>query len=333
MRWVILSDDWPPQRGGVASWGFGAANGLVRAGCAVHVFARARDGLVAPAGVQLTAVRGRSFGSTGPWWTGLAAARALTDADAVLATTWPMARAVAPVLRAAGVPLHVVFHGSDLTRPVAEGAAAVVAGARCWAVSRFLVGQAAVRGIEARWIPSPVDAPTQVPGPRPEGPWVTIARATPLKGLDRFVALVAEAGAEGVVVGDGPARATAERAARERGAQVRFLGALDRQAVARVLTEAAVVALLPRVDRDGGGAEGLGLVLLEGAAAGALPVGCGTGGVPEAVGPGVLVDPDDPVSAAIRVRQALAAWAPEAGVRWLRETHGSARVAAALLGS
>ena len=50
---------------------------------------------------------------------------------------------------------------------------------------------------------------------------------------------------------------------------------------------------LPRPDADGSGAEGFGLSLVEAASLGVVPVGCRTGGVPEAVGAGiVLEDPD-----------------------------------------
>src|SRR5690606_33991204 len=108
MRWVILTDDHPPAPGGVATWTAAVADGLRRAGDAVEVFARWRPDLPP----EVRGVRGPSFGRRGGWWLRWAARRALPRADAVLATTWPVAAGLP-----AGLPLHVVFHGSDLTRP------------------------------------------------------------------------------------------------------------------------------------------------------------------------------------------------------------------------
>lgn len=332
MRWVILADDWVPGPGGVATWSWGAAEGLAAAGCRVRVFARGRPGLRAPGGVEITGIR--------PWSTRLApallgarAAVALRSADAVLATTWPVAAAVGPVLASRGIPLHVVFHGSDATRsPRRAGSFQAVcrAATRRWAVSGFLVAELAARGVGAGWIPTPVRAGAD--GFDPRGPWLFVARATPLKGGDRFVRLVAAAGVDGVVVGGGPALAGWRRLAEDLGARVRFTGPVDRDVVSEHLDRAALVALLPRCDADGTGAEGLGLALLEARARGVLPVGCRTGGVPEAAGAGLVLDDPDDLTASIRaIHDALARWRPEDG-RIDLDRHGPERIAAALLG-
>lgn len=332
MRWVILSDDWVPGPGGVASWSWGAAEGLASAGARVHVFARARRGLTAPDGVTVHGVRPWS----GRFAPGLLAARAALDlarADAVLATTWTVATAVAPLAARRGLPLHVVFHGSDATRPPRrpEAFRRVVAAARHrWAVSRFLVDELAGRGVPARWVPSPVRV-----GPDafdPEGPWLLVARATPLKGGDRFVRWVAAAGADGAVIGDGPELGAWRALADRLGARIRFVGAVDRAAVQGHLVGAALVALAPRPDADGTGSEGLGLALLEARARGLLPVGCRVGGVPEAVGSGLILDDPDEVGGSVAaIRATLADWRPERARVGL-EVHGVDRVAAALLG-
>jgi glycosyltransferase involved in cell wall biosynthesis len=93
----------------------------------------------------------------------------------------------------------------------------------------------------------------------------------------------------------------------------------------------SATVLLPRVDVDGTGAEGLGQVLVESALRGTPGIGCATGGVSEAVGPGlVLEDPDDPDLE--RVRALLAD--PAAGRRsreWAVAEHGPDRAVARLM--
>lgn len=300
MRWVILSDDWPPQLGGVATWSYGAARGLIEAGHSVRVFCRRRQGLVALDGGEVTGVRGRSFGRHGALWTAVRGAHEWSRADAVLATTWAMGTAVAEPLRALGIPLHVVFHGSGATRPPRDPAALarVRSSARLWAVSRYL---AEIAGAE--WIPSPVEMGPSTWDRR--GPWVMVARATPLKGGDRFVRICAAAGVPGVVVGDGPELTAWRELAARLGAPVQFRGALDRPSTRAVLDGAGASFLLSRAEQDGSGAEGLGLVLLEARAHGVLAVGSQVGGIPE-VAELVLDDPDDAERSAHQVSVRLA---------------------------
>ena len=299
MRWLILADDWPPQLGGVATWGFEHARGLVEEGHEVRVFARHRAGLLAPPGAEVTGVRGPSFGRHGGWWAGLRALPSLAWADRILCTTWTVAAGIAGRV---SLPFEVVFHGSDATRPpLDEGTfERVMAHAdRIWAVSHFLVGVLADRGYAAEHIATRVQ-PVE-PGCDPNGPWIFVGRATPLKGGDRFVRLCAAAGKEGWLVGEGTALEEWRALAHALAAPVRFLGALDRAETLRTMARGSTLVLLPRTHPDGSGAEGLGLVLLEARAAGLQVVGCRTGGVPEALGPDglCLEDPDD-VAAALR---------------------------------
>jgi phosphatidylinositol alpha-1,6-mannosyltransferase len=152
---------------------------------------------------------------------------------------------------------------------------------------------------------------------------VCLSRDTPLKGLDRAVSLARALGEPLRLVG-----------AREQGGEstagVEALGPLPRTAARAALASARAAVLLPRCREDGLGAEGLGLALLEAAAAGTPAIGCQTGGVPEAVGPGlVLEDPDEPDLA--RVRTWLAG--PERGAAaraWVTANHGPAAFRAAL---
>ena len=116
---------------------------------------------------------------------------------------------------------------------------------------------------------------------------------TPLKGVDRAVAIAAALDRPLVVIGSGEVSEALQTQAAD--APVVFTGRLPREAVLAQLERAAAILLLPRVDEDGTGAEGLGLCLIEAALRQTPAIGCMTGGVPEAVGPGlVLADPDHP---------------------------------------
>ncbi len=180
-------------------------------------------------------------------------------------------------------------------------------------------------------IPSPV--PLARPGPRGTG-LIAVARLNRLKGIDRCIRLAAAGRWPLTVIGDGPERASLEALAAEiPGADVTFTGRLSRARTLDALTGQAASLLLPRVDTDGTGAEGLGLVLLEAMGRGVPAVGCRTGGVPEALGPGLLLEePDDAIGSAA----ALGAWLAGAdrgaeAWRWVTTRHGPARAAAAIV--
>jgi glycosyltransferase involved in cell wall biosynthesis len=331
MQWLILTDDFPPCDGGVATWTSAVARGLVAAGDRVTVLARARPGLgaVDADGVEVVPMRFPSFGRWGSVPLGVASLR--WRPDAVLATTWTVARVAAPLARARGIPLHIVAHGSDVTLGLNGAFDATVRDAQLWAVSEFLAVQVRSRGYRCRVLPAPVDALEAV-RPRDRcAHWLFVGRATPRKGGDRFVRWVAAAGVEGTVIGDGPEILAWQSIAVECGARVRFTGRLAHAAVNQVYAAADLVVLAPRADTDGVGAEGLGLTLLEAAAVGVPGVGCRTGGVPEAVGPGLLVDEPDDAEAC--VAQIAAWWTPERGMdayRALSAAHGVKRTVAAL---
>ncbi len=336
---MVLTDDFPPLDGGVATWTEAAARALVDAGDDVTVLARDRaglgsDGVGGALPFEVVGVRGPSFGRRGAWWTAAAAWRRWQRVDRVLATTWPVARVVA---RWSGPPIDLVFHGSDLTRvEVGSRRAAsmqrvATAARRRLVVSHYLGELLGRFGLTAAVLPSPVPVrSSRAVSAAPER-WLYVCRATPLKGGDRFVRMVAAAGVQGTVVGDGPELGAWRALAASTGAAVRFTGRLDRQALTSLVAEHDLALLLPRAAANGAGAEGLGLVLLEAAAAGLAVVGCRTGGVPEAIGAGLTLD--DPDDAAGSAAQILAWWTPGRGAAcraWLEGHHGPARLAAAL---
>lgn len=327
MRWLIVADDFPPAPGGVATWGGLVADGLHAAGDHVTVLARARPGLGGRP-YEVIGVPGPSFARWGGWWT---EARALgRGADRVLATTWPVATALSRWR-----DVDVVVHGSDVTRPPVDpaGFARVMRRARRFATSRFLADALAARGYDATVLPAPIDAGPPRPGRDDPARWGFLGRATDLKGGDRFLRLVTAAGVEGVVVGDGPALGAWRAQADESGARVRFVGHLDRaDALAEVATW-DLAFLLPRTHPDGSGAEGFGLSLVEAAALGVATVGSDVGGVPEALGAGLLLrDPDDVPRSVATVRVWYGPERGEACRAHVAATHGLARTIGALRG-
>ena len=344
MTWHAVTDDFPPLDGGIATWAERVAHELGTRGESVTVWTREREDLETgePTPTRPFAVHGvggRSFGRWGPIYTTWNAWNRVRAGDRLLATTWPMARFLHHRCRAVGARLHVVFHGSDVTRlrPAQVGSLRAVC-ARAdhrWAVSRYLAETLRDRGCPAKVLPAPVDLPQVEPvvAPAPLR-WVTVARATPLKGVDRVLRLLA--GTEHsvlTVVGDGPELGAWRQLAQDLGVgeRVTFTGRVCRDAVQSHLVSSQLAWLLPRTAADGSGAEGLGLTLLEAAALGLGTVGCDTGGVPEAVGPGlVLRDPDDvPRSLASLERW----WDLDAGQRcqeWVQGHHGTHRLVDAL---
>jgi len=101
-----------------------------------------------------------------------------------------------------------------------------------------------------------------------------------------------------------------------------------------ISTLLALAVLLPRADADGSGAEGFGLCLAEAAGLGVPAVGARTGGVPEAVGPGLVVDdPDDLDRSLGAVRSFLDRRPGPAAHVWAAASHGVGRTCRAILRS
>lgn len=309
MRIRIVTTEYPPFFGGVATWSGSVARALAGAGHEVDVFAHLGGGESeggAEAGVPVSRLRGRSWNRWGHVWTAAQVRPRLGRGDVVLATTWPLAVHFAPETR-----LAVAWHGSDLTRPaLIEGREAVARRAVNFPVSRYLGG---LVGAPHTVLPYPIEPTT--PARRGEA-LLVVARLNALKGVDRAVRLAARLGRPLVVVGDGPERLRLEALASALDVHADFRGATS-----EIPWDGTwALALLSRPDADGSGQEGLGLVLLEAAARGIPSIGSGCGGIPEAASV-VLLDPE-----ADEVPEL-----PGAGVvqDWLREHHGAARCVAA----
>ena len=290
MPWRIVTTDFPPLDGGIATWAEGAAAALGAAGESVVVHARSVAGLRAQAATptvpyEIIPIRGRSWAAWQAVWAAAAVMPRLRRGDVVVCATWPLAvHLVGPAARL-GVPVLVAYHGSDVTRPAPiRGFELVQEGARAHLpVSAYLGG---LLGTPFTVVPAPIDvAPPATPG----DVLLTVARLTPLKGVDRVLRLGARLGRPVRVVGDGPERPALERLAAELGVAATFTGRLKRADIPWDGVWAC--ALFSRVDEDGTGAEGLGLTLIEAGARGIPTLGTAVGGIPE-VASVVLDDPE-----------------------------------------
>jgi glycosyltransferase involved in cell wall biosynthesis len=206
----------------------------------------------------------------------------LRPGDVLLCATWEMAAGPFGGLlgraRRLAVPVIVGWHGSDLTQPaVRAGRAEVAALARNAAVSAFLAEELRrAHGARATVLPAPVD--TQAPVVR--GPaWIVVARLVPGKAVHEALRWAFSRGRDVTVVGDGPCRASLEALAATLPVQVRFLGALPHERIPWAGHEAILLSACAE-----GPPEGLGLVLLEGAARGLAAIGSARGGIPEVAG-------------------------------------------------
>jgi glycosyltransferase involved in cell wall biosynthesis len=128
-----------------------------------------------------------------------------------------------------------------------------------------------------------------------------------IRAFDRLARRTANA--ELAIIGDGPLKRSLEALVKSLGLErrVRFLGALPHAQVLAWMRKAAML-VLPSVQTSTGRVEGLGMVLLEAAAAGVPVVGSRIGGIPEGIvdrQTGFLVPEKDPAALARRMTDLL----------------------------
>lgn len=230
---------------------------------------------------------------------------------AVLAEFGPLGCWIAPVARAAGLPVFVYFRGYDASSRL-RSAGTVQAYKRLmrqvdgvFAVSAFLVDNLRRAGVShenTHVIPSGTDTRVFSPGSKDPGLVVAVGRFVDKKRPEATVRAFAAAAARWPnlrmqMVGDGPQLERCRTLARELGVESRvdFLGAQDHAAIAALLSRARAF-LQHSVTAPGGETEGLPSSIQEAMAAGAVVVSTRHAGIPGIVRDGEtgwLVDEGD----------------------------------------
>jgi len=107
---------------------------------------------------------------------------------------------------------------------------------------------------------------------------IYVGRLVRHKNLEQLVELCSRTGFNGIIVGDGPMRASLERAAKESGARVKFTGRVNEATKWQMLRAADFGYLMSTYDEQSGAYEGFGISLLEYAAAGVACIANGLHG-------------------------------------------------------
>lgn len=265
----------------------------------------------------------------------VAAARDLACDRVLFGTPWPVAL-TGPAVGRAGLRYAVIIHGAELTVPAAlpgirTALGRALAGADLLLpVSRYtedaaraLLARAALAVPEIEVLRARVDLDRFRPGV-PTGDLrrrlrlaphdrvvLCFGRLVPRKGVDRLLAAVARLARPevvAVVAGTGPEKGKLERLAARLGIRVRFAGRVPEGDAPAMYALADVFALAVADRWFGLEIEGLGVVLLEAAAAGVPCVTGRSGGTDEAVVDGVtgyVVNGRDPAALADRIAALL----------------------------
>jgi len=318
---LIVTNDFPPRRGGIQSFVHALATRLPADG--VVVYAPAWDGAAAfDAQQPFPVIRhpGSLMLPVRPVARRAAALLAEHGCDTVLFGAAAPLGLLAPGLRAAGARRIVgITHGHEagwaalpgarsLLRQIGEHTDALTYLGEYFRVrlARALTPQAAERLV--RLAPG-VDTTVFRPGPGGEAirarlglagrPVVLcVSRLVPRKGQDTLIrawprVLAARAAAGGqepvlLIVGDGPYRKDLDRLAGRLGVtgSVRFTGPVPEADLPGYYAAADIFAMPCRTRRGGLDVEGLGIVYLEASAAGLPVIGGDSGGAPDAIEPG-----------------------------------------------
>jgi phosphatidylinositol alpha-1,6-mannosyltransferase len=318
---LIVTNDFPPRRGGIQSFVHALAVRLPADG--VVVYAPAWDGAAAfDAQQPFPVIRhpGSLMLPVRPVARRAAALLAGHGCDTVLFGAAAPLGLLAPGLRAAGARRIVgITHGHEagwaalpgarsLLRRIGEHTDALTYLGEYFRVrlAQALTPQAAARLV--RLAPG-VDTTAFRPGPGGEAvrarlglagrPVVLcVSRLVPRKGQDTLIrawprVLAARAAAGGqepvlLIVGDGPYRKALGRLAGHLGVtgSVRFTGPVPEADLPGYYKAADIFAMPCRTRRGGLDVEGLGIVYLEASAAGLPVIGGDSGGAPDAIEPG-----------------------------------------------
>lgn len=336
MRVLMVASNFPPVIGGIQTYAFELARGLLSRSSELLVVAPRAEGAAefdAVSGVPT--LRLRSIGDDLALSGVVPLSRLLRKRtfDVAFATHWAPGFALQEAARLAGrdLPVFIAAHGKELLhRPLAAlpFAQAIYDRARSHALQRargfFPVSQRTAQLLAASVAGSSVDIcvvtngvdpeqfqPRDASGlkadlvaPRAGGPLLlSVARLVTRKGLDTalraFAAVLKEyPDATYVILGDGPDYGRLAGLANELGVtrNVSFIARSTRPLADYY--NACDVFVMP-VREEPGDIEGFGLVFLEAGACGKPVIGARAGGVTDAIVDGVtglLVPPDDPAA-------------------------------------
>ncbi|MGD0455988.1 MAG: glycosyltransferase family 4 protein, partial [Solirubrobacteraceae bacterium] len=318
-RLLVLTPDFPPQRGGIQVLLDGLLGHL--AGLRVRVLALDSPGAAPFDAARPLDVRRVSAAA------GLGSARnvalnaaALWEAarfrpELILSAHIVTAPAGALIGRALGVPHVVYFYANEIVDKPRLSAFAARHSDASIAISSYTAGLLAGIGVSERvsLIPPGIELPPGLPSRSPkrlQRPTIlTVARLKdPYKGHDvllRSMDIIRERipDVRWVILGEGPLRPELEAQVRERRLteSVSFLGAVPDEERDGWLERADVFAMPSRLPGGGLAGDGFGIVFLEASAHGKPVVAGNVGGALDAVidgETGLLVDPTDPVAVA-----------------------------------
>ncbi|HEV7584973.1 MAG TPA: glycosyltransferase family 4 protein [Solirubrobacteraceae bacterium] len=316
-RLLLLSPDFPPQRGGIQLLAHRLAGGLQAFETRVVTLdAPGAEGFDASAGLSTRRVRGPDA----PRQARVAALNAAAVREAMrfrpavtLSAHIVTSPAAAAIRRLLGAPTVQYFYAKEITdkpRIAAFAARQAQASISISGYTSELLAAAGAPLVDLHVIAPGVDLPDDAdPLPSSRPTFLTIARlADRYKGHDvlvRSLAIVREQvpDVEWVIVGDGPLRRELEALARAEGVAdaVRFLGAVSDQERDTWLRRCDLLAMPSRLPEDGKAGDGFGIAYLEAAVYGKPVVAGNVGGPLDAVVDGeggLLVDPTDPIAVA-----------------------------------
>ncbi len=122
---VIISEDFPPNAGGIAQWAMGIADGLQNAGHTVNVVTRyfARLGYYKDTKYPVEYVFGKYWRSLRSfyWWKSIRNYLKTNESpEYIIATTWNCSRALIALKKKHKFKLVTVIHGLEITRPMSR---------------------------------------------------------------------------------------------------------------------------------------------------------------------------------------------------------------------
>lgn len=274
MKIVLYTPDFHPVVGGLTTVAVQIADGLQALGEQVTVLTASPSCDPEPFGFEV-----RRAQSWHEQWKVVAGADVMLMFNVSLKALWlPLA---------ARTPLLLSHHDHYFPQGLSLAARAKRAAARCWqgvAVSKS-VNKALGGGCTLVLNPYDETVFRIIPGIVRDRDLIFVGRLVSEKGIDVLVDALGQLKTQGLcanlsVVGEGPERLQLERQVRALGleAQVRFLGGMRGESLAREMNRHRVVVLPSRCQ------ESFGLTVLEGIACGCVAVGNDGGGLPEAIG-------------------------------------------------